>query len=63
MEKHKLILRIITWDGSIQFSSLFLDYFILVANDCLAEISEGYMNVIKLNAPELTSGTDTTGME
>lgn len=63
MKEHKLMVRIISWDGSIQFSSLVLDYFSLVANAYLAEISEGYMYAIKLNALGLSSDADTTGVE
>lgn len=63
IEEHKLFLRITSWDGSIQFSSLLLDYFRWVADACLAAINEAYTYTVKLKALRLPSGTGTTGME
>jgi len=63
MKEHKPVVRIISWDGNIPFSSLLLDVFRFVASACLAEIGQGYVYTIKVNAQRLSSGTDTTGME
>lgn len=63
IEEHKLVVKITSWDGSTQFSSLLLDCFRSGANACLAEISEAYTYTIKLNVLGPSSGTGTTGME